>query len=175
MKAVSTINNINSDKTNAMEQLQITEIKLNGDGTAFVAYKKVGKWFSKEIKFNPTEQVTEDFKIKFQLTKYGFLGCMPLLMGDQDRIITNSLKFSYEGDFLDTILYSVKYYFAQDSKEVIDISTPKLPVYKEGRENIFTVAGTHVETIHEVIKAAKAYINGETRTKQMKLIVNNEE
>ena len=38
-------------------------------------------------------------------------------------------------------------------------------------ENTFTISGKDEEALHEVIAQAKAYINGETRTKQMKLVV----
>lgn len=41
--------------------------------------------------------------------------------------------------------------------------------------NTFCISGKDEELLHEVIAAAKAYINGETRIKQMKLVVDNTE
>lgn len=58
---------------------------------------------------------------------------------------------------------------------VINISTPLLPIYKEGYENTFCISGKDEEALHKIIEKAKAYINGETRTKQMKLVVDNTE
>ena len=55
----------------------------------------------------------------------------------------------------------------------MNLNTPQLPIYQEGMENTFCISGKDEEALHEVIKAAKAYLNGETRTKQMSLIVDN--
>ena len=40
-------------------------------------------------------------------------------------------------------------------------------------ETTLAISGKDVELLHKVIAKAKAYINGETRTKQMTLIVDN--
>lgn len=88
----------------------------------------------------------------------------------------NAIKFEYnKTGFLDKALYCVKYAFNGQNNAVVNISTPLLPIYKEGMDNCFTIAGIHEEALYNVIANAKAYINGKTRTKQMKLIVNNEE
>ena len=88
----------------------------------------------------------------------------------------NVIRFDYgKCDFLERALYSIKYSFNDQNNAVINISTPLLPIYKEGYENTFCISGKDEEDLHEVIKKAKAYINGETRTKQMKLVVDNTE
>lgn len=57
----------------------------------------------------------------------------------------------------------------------MNLNTPPLPIYKEGMENTFTISGKDEEALHEVIAKAKAYMKGDTRTKQMKLVVDNTE
>ena len=45
--------------------------------------------------------------------------------------------------------------------------------YKEELENTFCISGKDEDALHEVIAKAKAYINGETKTTQMKLVIDN--
>lgn len=113
-------------------------------------------------------------KSAFQSTVEGFCGCIPRLTGDINKITMNCIKFDYGTDgYLKQALYSVKYAFNDQNNAVINISTPLLPIYKEGMENTFCISGKHEEALHEVIRLAKAYIKGETRTKQLKVIVDN--
>ena len=42
-------------------------------------------------------------------------------------------------------------------------------------ETVVAISGKHEDLLHDILKAAKAYMKGDTRTKQMKLVVDNTE
>uniref|UniRef100_A0AAU8ATA2 Uncharacterized protein n=1 Tax=Dulem virus 31 TaxID=3145749 RepID=A0AAU8ATA2_9VIRU len=164
----------NEEKTTATNSLLITYIKFNKNDTAIVKYRKTQKMSIEEITHNGQDGVTDDFMQKFNKAKDGFIECMPLLRPDRPKISMNVIEFFYDkSDYLQSALYSVKYAFNDQNNAVINISTPPLPIYKEGMENTFCISGKDEEALHDVIESAKAYINGDTRTKQMKLIVDN--
>lgn len=163
-----------SESTNKVEGMFIVKVKLNNDNTASIFYRTSTDKEAKEVYYTGKDQVTEEFKKAFQATVQGFCGVIPRLAADNDKITMNVIKFEYnKSGFLDKALYSVKYAFNEQNNAVVNISTPLLPIYKEGMDNCFTIAGIHEEALHDVIAKAKAYINGETRTKQMKLVIDN--
>lgn len=152
----------------------VKKVKLLNDGTAEINYSTSKDDAAETVFFKGKEEVTKEFKEVFQQTVEGFLGVIPLLSKDARKITMNVITFDYgKSEFLEKALYSVKYAFNDANNAVINISTPQLPIYKEGMENTFTIAGKHEEALHNVIAKAKAYIKGETATKQMKLIVDN--
>lgn len=164
----------NEEKTTATNSLLISSVKINPDKTAVVTFRKNSEMSSEEITHNGKDGATDDFIDKFDKAKDGFIACIPRLSGDRSKITMNVIRFTYDkSDYLQTALYSVKYAFNDQNNAVINISTPPLPIYKEGMENTFCISGKDEEALHDVIKSAKAYINGDTRTKQMKLIVDN--
>lgn len=165
-----------SESTNKVEGMFIIKVKLNNDNTASIFYRTSTDKEAKEVYYTGKDQVTEEFKKAFQACVQGFCGVMPRLTPDSDKITMNAIKFDYDkSGFLNSALYSIKYAFNEQTNAVVNISTPLLPIYKEGMENTFTIAGIHEEALHDVIAKSKAYINGETRTKQMKLVVDNSE
>lgn len=156
--------------------MYIVRVQLKNDNTASIFYRTSTDKDAKEVYYSGKEQVTDDFKKTFQGAVEGFLGVIPRLTPDKEKITMNVIKFDYDKQgFLKSGLYSVKYAFNDQSNAVTNINTPPLPIYKEGMENTFTIAGIHEETLHEVIEKTKAYINGDTRIKQMKLVVDNSE
>lgn len=164
------------DKSANAEQMFINKVKLKNDGTAAIYYRTTCDSNAQEVYFQGKDEVTEDFKRAFQATVSGFTGVIPKLASEVSRITMNAIKFDYGKDeFLKTALYSVKYAFNDQNNAVINISTPPLPIYKEGMENTFTISGKDEEALHEVIAKAKSYINGESRVTQMKLVVDNTE
>lgn len=164
------------DSTAKVEGMFIQKVKLNNDNTASIFYRTSTDKEAKEVYYTGKDQVTEAFKEIFQATVQGFCGVLPRLQADADKITMNAIKFEYnKSGFLDKALYSVKYAFNEQNNAVVNISTPLLPIYKEGLDECFTIAGIHETALHQVIEKTKAYINGETRTKQMKLIVDNSE
>lgn len=163
-------------KTTNGKQMFINKVKINNDDTAAIYYRTTCDSNAQEVYYQGKDGVTEDFKQKFQNTVRGFTSCIPKLESERNKITMNAIKFDYGKDeFLKSALYSIKYAFNDQNNAVINISTPLLPIFKEGMENTFCISGKDEEALHEVIAAAKAYINGETRTKQMKLVVDNTE
>ncbi len=165
------------------EKIKITainKIKINNDMTAVINYVQSGDLSSSEVVFTGKEKVTNEFFKKFQENVEGFVGCVPKLGSDISNITMNAIKFDYGKDngALKNVLYSIKYAFNPANNAVVNISTPMLPLYKEGMdEKTFYVSEKHEELLKETIELAKAYINGDTGTVQTKLnlVVNNEE
>lgn len=162
------------DNTASKNQMFIVKVKINNDGTAAINYRTSCDSDTKEVYYQGKDGVTEEFKNIFQETVNGLIGCIPKLTGDKNKITMNSIKFDYGKDeFLESALYSAKYAFNDQNNAVINLNTPPLPIYKEELENTFCISGKDEDALHEVIAKAKAYINRETKTKQMKLIVDN--
>lgn len=162
------------DNTASKNQMFIVKVKINNDGTAAINYRTSCDSDTKEVYYQGKDDVTEEFKNIFQETVNGLIGCIPKLTGDKNKITMNSIKFDYGKDeFLKSALYSAKYAFNDQNNAVINLNTPPLPIYKEELENTFCISGKDEDALHEVIAKAKAYINGETKTKQMKLVVDN--
>lgn len=157
------------------EKIKITainKVKINNDKTAVISYVQQGDLSSSEVVFTGKEKVTDEFFKKFQENVEGFVGCMPILSNDIANITMNAIKFDYGKDngALKQVLYSVKYAFNPANNAVVNISTPLLPLFKEGMDdNVFYVSERHEELLKEVIELAKAYINGDTGTVQGKL------
>lgn len=150
------------DNTASKNQMFIIKVKINNDGTAAINYRTSCDNDTKEVYYQGKDGVT------------GLIGCIPKLAGDKNKITMNSIKFDYGKDeFLKSALYSAKYAFNDQNNAVINLNTPPLPIYKEEYENTFCISGKDEDALHEVIAKAKAYINGETKTKQMKLVVDN--
>lgn len=166
------------------EKIKITainKVKINSDKTAVINYVQSGDLSSSEVVFTGKEKVTNEFFKKFQENVEGFVGCMPILAKDIANITMNAIKFDFGKDngALRQVLYSVKYAFNPANNAVVNISTPMLPMYKDGMdEKTFFVSEKHEELLKEVIELAKAYINGDTGTVQGKLnleVTNDEE
>lgn len=162
------------DSTQSKGVIFIEKIKITPERCAIINYRTSYDNSSTETVFKGQEQVTEEFYNAFQSTVEGFVGCISKLSSETPKIKMDFIEFNYsKSDYLEKALYSIKYAFNDQNNAVINISTPLLPIYKEGMENTFCISGKHEEALHEVIRLAKAYINGETRTKQMSLIVDN--
>ncbi len=160
--------------TNTKNLMFIQKVKVNNDNTATISFKTSNDLAAQEVTFTGKDEITEDFAKTFQNATTGFCGVIPALSKYSSKITMNAIRFDYGKDeFLEKALYSIKYAFNDQNNAVINISTPLLPIYKEGMENTFCISGKDEDTLHEIIAKAKAYINGETRTKQMKLVVDN--
>lgn len=158
----------------ATGEMFIENVKLNNDNTCTIFYKTSTDKEAKEVYYSGKDPVTQEFYEIFQATVEGFCGVIPRLAADRHKITMNKIKLDYDKQgFLKNALYSVKYAFNDQNNAVVNISTPLLPIYKEGMENTFTISGKHETALHDVIEKAKAYMNGDTRTKQMKLVVDN--
>ena len=164
------------DATTNSKQMFINKVKINNDNTASIYYRTTCDSNAQEVYYQGKEEVTEDFKAAFQATIKVLINVIPKLQLDSSKLQMNAIKLDYDKtEFLKSALYSAKYQFSEQTNAIMNLNTPPLPIYKEGMENTFTISGKDEEALHEVIAKAKAYINGETRTKQMKLVVDNTE
>lgn len=123
--------------------------------------------------FTGKDECTEEFKNLFQTSKEIFGEIFPVVRKELANTKMNAIQLVYDKQgFLEKVLFSVIFTLKQGN--VINISTPQIPIYKENMaETTLAVSGKHVELLHEIIAKAKDYMNGETRTKQMSLIVDN--
>lgn len=158
-------------------KILITKVKLNNDDTAHIEYKKSDNLGAGSTSWDGEEKVTEEFKDTFLNCKEGFLGCIPILDSKKKDITMNCIKFGYgkTSDKIENALYSVKYNFHEATNAVVNISTPQLPIYKEGfDEKTFCIAGQHEKALYKVTELAVKYLNGETRTEQKKCVKKDE-
>lgn len=155
-------------------EIFINRIKINNDNTASIYYRTATDDSAKEVYYSGKDQITEKFSTTFQKSVYTFCEIIPEIKKNVSKIKANVIKLDYNKQgFLKSALYSVKYAFNDANNAVININTPPLPIYDESMENTFAISGKDEELLHEIIDCAKGYINGETRTKQMKLVVDN--
>ena len=153
--------------------IKINKIKILNDDTAEISYKSKTELGTETISYSGTEKVTDEFKEAFKQTKGGFIATLPVLEKHSDKITMNCIQFDYDkSDKLSHALYSVKYAYNDSSNSVVNISTPKLPIFREEFDKkTFCISGKDEQELYNIIELAKAYLKGDTRTKQMKLEV----
>lgn len=154
-------------------EIKINKIKILNDDTAEISYKSKTDLGTETIHYSGTEKVTDEFKEAFKQTKGGFIATLPVLEKHSEKITMNCIQFDYDKtDKLQNVLYSVKYAYNENNNAVVNINTPKLPIYRdEFDESVFCVSGKDEQDLYSVLDYAKAYLKGDTRTKQMKLEV----
>ena len=153
------------------DMIFINRIKVENNGTAAINYRTSNDKSAKEVYYKGKNPITEEFARLFQNCKTGFTSIIPALYSEMPDITMNVIKFDYgKDDFLEKALYSVKYAFSDQNNAVVNISTPMLPIYKEELgDSTYCISGKDVDALHDVIAAAKRYMNGETRTEQTSL------
>lgn len=120
------------------------------------------------------DEVTKKFADLWNCSVGIFTALVPALDKYKSRLRMNVVQFYYDKEnFLKEVLFSVVYQFS-DSGHVTNITLPKIPIYKpEMDEHTLAISGKDEELLHDILKAAKAYMNGDTKVQQMKLIVDN--
>lgn len=154
------------------ENIVINSVKINKDETAIIEYAKTDDTKLENITHSGVEKVTLEFSKIFQENIKGFLGCLPNFEKSANKLTMNVIKFNYDKEKqLTNALYSVKYNFNDANNAVVNISTPRLPIFKEEfDEKTFCISGKDIDNLLDVIECAKRYINGETGTKQLKIV-----
>ena len=144
----------------------ISKVKIEKDLTATIEFKKATDMDTSQIVFTGKEKVTEEFAATFQQTVSSFVEIMPALKNEAHNITMNSIKFDYGKDEkLEKVSYAVKY---TPQKNVLT----NIPIYKDSfSETTFAVSGKDESLLYSILELAEKYINGDTRTKQMKLEV----
>lgn len=151
-------------------------IQITPERKAIISYKSSNDEVAQTVTYSGKEEVTDEFFKSFQKNKETFVRIVKPLAADIKNLDMNKIHFTYakDNDYLSNILYSAKYKFNDTNNQVINISTPKIPIYQSDfSDNVFCVSGECVEWLHETIALAKKYMKGDTRTKQMKLVVDN--
>lgn len=150
--------------------LFITKVKIK-DNKADIAYKKSNSSYAEEINHKGTEEVQNKFAEKLLENISAFIKIIPEFAKSQKKIEINSIQFYYGNDnYLQSVIFSVKYFFNPSNKAVININTPKIPIYREDTACDVCVQGEDEERLHETLALAKEYLNGATRRTQLKLI-----
>ena len=86
----------------------------------------------------------------------------------------NAITFGYsEGEKIDKVSYTVKY--KPQESVLANIPINNVPIYKDTfTEKTFAVSGKDEKLLYSILDYASKYIQGETKTKQMKLEVVND-
>lgn len=149
-----------------MEEIKITainEIKINPNKTAVIKYSQSDDLTSAEITFKGKDKVTEAFYNKFQENVEGLIASIPILGEDKFNLTMNIIKFVFNEDKnMESIQYAAKYSINSEDDKA-DIKTPLLAI--ETKEE------AHQKLLHEVIRQAKAYVNGDTSATQLKVFM----
>lgn len=157
----------------SQQKIQIKKVKILNDGTAEIKYNVSDELGKGDNTYTGDQKVTGEFSEKFQSCVDGFIGCLPVLEKDKQNIKMNCINFDYakDSDKLNNVLYSVKYSFNPANNAVVNISTPKLPIYREEfDEKTFCVSGIHEAALYEIQELAKKYLEGQTATEQLKTV-----
>lgn len=162
------------ESTQKTTGLYITKIKFK-ENKAVINYRDEQDLSLKEGVYSGKDETTEEFKFLFQQAVDTFVELLPDLKKSRNQIKMNALRFDYDKQgFLEKVLFSTVWTF-NNQGNVINLNTPQFPIYKpEMSETTVAISGKDEELMHDIIAKAKAYMNGDTRTKQMKLVVNND-
>ena len=149
----------------------ISKVKIEKDLTATIEFKKATDMDTSQIVFTGKEKVTEEFAATFQKTVSSFVEIMPALKNEAHNITMNSIKFDYDKDEkLEKVSYAVNY--TPQNNVLTNIPINSVPIYKDSfSETTFAVSGKDETLLYSILELAEKYINGDTRTKQMKLEV----
>lgn len=155
--------------------LLITRIQIKDD-RAIISYHDDKDFSLNEGTHTGKDDCTSEFLQIFDSAKEIFGEIIQGLRKELLTISMNVIKFEYNNQgFLDKVLMSVKYKFNKQGN-VTNISTGNIPIYNDNLgENVVCISGKHVDLLHKIIQKAKDYMKGDTRTKQMKLVVDNTE
>lgn len=153
---------------------QITKIKVNNDQTATINFKDSTDLNTKEIVFTGKEKITDEFNKAFQDALESFTEIIPVLKKDIKNLTMNAIKFEYgKNEKIEKVSYAVKY--KPQNNIITNIPVNNVPIYKEEfTEKTFAVSGKDEDLLYALLEFAENYINGDTRTKQMKLEVVND-
>lgn len=167
----------NGEKDNLVGEKFITKIKLMPDNTLEMKYKLSNNQEALTVTYCGKEEVTN--KCLAQFTELNALACqiVPLLAHAAPADLkTNIIRLKYnENGNIDKVSLSIQLKL-NTSNSPVNISTPLVALMTEESEesDAFRVSAENEEIIHVLLALAKAYMNGDTRTKQLSLVVGNE-
>ena len=161
------------DTTNNVTGLFIKKIQMK-DNRALISLNDDNDFRTQNGDFNVKDEVTEEFKTLWHNALEIVTSLTPQLGKEVSALRLNHIQFFYDKKgFLSDVSISVIWTFDSQG-HVLNLNYTKFPIYKpEMAETVVAISGKHEELLHDILKAAKAYMNGDTRTKQMSLIVDN--
>ncbi len=161
------------ENTNGFKGLLIKRITMK-ENRALISLSDDDDFKTQNGDFNVKDEVTEEFKTLWDSAKTIIIALNPQLSKEISALRLNNIQFFYDSKgFLKDVSFSVSWTI-DDNGHILNLNYQKFPIYKpEMSETTVAISGKHVDLLHDIIKKAKDYMNGETRTKQMKLIVNN--
>lgn len=155
----------------------ITRIKLLSDNTLEINYRLTNDKEALEVSYKGKEETTEKFQKEFEKLYSVACQIIPMLSDvSEEDLSVGILRLKYnEKGFLDKASISIKLDI-EASNSPVNISTPMVDFVKEEMsDEAFRISQQNEEIIHSVLEMAKAYMDGDTRTKQLSLVVDNEE
>lgn len=163
------------ENTNNTTGLYIKQITMK-ENRALISLYDENDFRTQDGNFNVKDEVTEDFKELWDSAKSIIIALNPQLTKEISALRLNHIQFFYDkSGFLSDVSFSVVWTF-DNQGHILNLNYQKFPIYKpEMAETTVAISGKHVDLLHEIIKKAKDYMNGETRTNQMKLniVVDN--
>lgn len=161
------------ETTNNVTGMFIKKIQMQ-DNKALIVLSDEDEFKKQNGNFAVKDEVTEEFKNLWDSAKEIVTAINPQLEKEITALRLNHIQFFYDkSGFLSDVSFSVVWTF-DSSGHVLNLNYSKFPIYKpEFADNVVAISGKHEDLLHDILKAAKAYMNGETRTKQMSLIVDN--
>ena len=160
--------------TNSNGEIFIKSIKIT-NGLAKISYSTTSDLAAVEATYDGKEEVADEFLSAFKENINVIPEILKPFKQYTHNLSMNVIRFEYDSKgFLESAAYSIKYAFHPKNNSVVNLNLPKLPIYKEefGDDN-FCISGKDIDNLHKVIAKAKSYMKGETKTRQMKLVVDN--
>lgn len=147
----------------------IQEIILNEDNTATIKYQLVNQDSNQDVKFEGAEKITDEFKNIFESACTTIRDTVEVFQNKNIQL----QKITFDNK-KNTVMYSFLYYPSDNLHPVIKIDTPKLSLLTEPSNDMHYVSGVNNIILEEIKEEALKYIDGNTRTLQMKLEVVND-
>ena len=160
---------------NVNGEIFIKSVKIT-NGLAKISYSTTNDLAAVDATYEGKEEVSDDFRNAFNKNLCAIPEILKPFKNHTKDLTMNVIRLGYnDKGFLDNAAYSVKYAFLPNNNQVVNLNIPKLPIYKEefGDSEKFCISGKDIDNLHEMIAKAKAYMKGETKTRQMKLVVDN--
>lgn len=162
------------ETTNSTTGLQIKQIKMKNN-RAIITLSDENDFRIQDASFNVKDEVTGEFKELWNSAKDIVIEINPQLRKEVADLVLNQIQFFYDNNgYLSEASFSVIWTFDENG-HILNLNYQKFPIYKpEFSEDTVAISGKHEDLLHKILEKAKAYMNGDTRTKQMKLVVNND-
>lgn len=157
------------ESTNKTTGLYIKQITMK-ENRAVISLYDENDFRTQDGNFNVKDEVTEDFKTLWDSAKSIIIALNPQLTKEITALRLNHIQFFYDKNgFLSDVSFSVVWTFDTQG-HILNLNYQKFPIYKpEMAETTVAISGKHVDLLHEIIAAAKRYMEGETRVKQQDL------